>query len=103
MWLIMTCMILNRVIKNTSLLSFKLYPNPSVSDTRASFALTEPAFVRLELLNAQGQLVRTIAEGKHDTGSYTYPIDLSQLAPGVVLFRLKANDLFITKKLVINK
>lgn len=88
--------------EDNSLLSFKLYPNPSVSETKASFVLTEPSFVRLELLNAQGQLIRTIAEGKHDTGTYAYPVNLSQLTPGVMLLRLKANDLFITKKLVIN-
>ncbi len=83
-------------------LALRIYPNPAGSQTSISFTLAQPMAVRLELVDASGHLVRIIADNHHAEGSFIYPLDLAQLPAGALFCRLKANDVFITRKILKN-
>jgi hypothetical protein len=63
-------------------------PNPSVGRTRLDYSLPTAARVRLELYDAAGRLVRTIRNGRQETGRHTATLDSGGLPAGVYLLRL---------------
>jgi len=53
--------------------------------------------------NDLGQEVATLFSGVQDAGNYTATFDGKGLASGVYLYRLQAENISITKKLVLMK
>ncbi len=47
---------------------FNNYPNPFNPDTHIAFSLNNAANVSLKIFNIRGQLVKTLADGKYNTG-----------------------------------
>lgn len=75
-----------------------------MEDSRIStFYLRESKNVRLDLLDSQGMILSTIAEGPHTAGKHTYDLPVKNLPAGIYLTVLKAGDMFITKKVIVNK
>jgi hypothetical protein len=74
---------------------YKLFPNPATRTVTVE--LGADIDVSLELINAQGQLVRKI-KSIHSPEI----IDVSSLMAGTYIVRLLNNDFVATKKLVIN-
>ena len=79
------------------------YPNPFNPTTEIAFALPSPSDVKLEVLNILGQVVSTVYSGHLEAGYYSYPWDGSNMASGVYLYRLTADEFVDTKKMVMLK
>jgi hypothetical protein len=57
---------------------------------------------KLELSNVNGVKIRRIKEAVSVKGqSVTYPFDAGGLRPGIYLLRLTANNLVVSKKLIV--
>jgi hypothetical protein len=85
-----------RIDFNGALLSqdyVKALPNPVRSDSaRLEYELAAPATeVYLEFMNSQGELLKTV-DGSRIVGKNYYNWDVSGLANGVYLFRVKAKS-----------
>jgi len=83
------------------------YPNPFNPITTIRFGVTRRTKVSLEIYNVQGRLVRTLLNDKaYDPGSYTVQWNSRnnqgrEVGSGVYLYRLKAEEKSLTKKMVL--
>ena len=80
-----------------------VYPNPTHGQSQVAFYLPEQQSIRLDVMDLNGKLMQNIAGGDFETGSYEFDVDHSPLAAGVYLYHLKAGDVTLTKRLVIQK
>ena len=78
-----------------------LFPNPSSKVVNVKFELPKSARVQLNIISQNGQVLKNVADNIHAEGTFTYPIDVSFLQEGIYLCQLKANDISITKKLIV--
>jgi hypothetical protein len=79
------------------------YPNPFNSSTVVEFNLRMPGRTVLEVYNVLGQRVMTVVDGELSAGSYRYQMNLSGLASGMYLYRLRSRDFVATKKMLLIK
>lgn len=81
-------------------------PNPARGPVRLAFALARGAQVRLEVLDPQGRLVRTLADGAWAAGAASVTWDLAdqsgrRVAPGLYLVRLRADGAAATRRVIV--
>ncbi|NOQ97944.1 MAG: T9SS type A sorting domain-containing protein [Calditrichae bacterium] len=79
------------------------YPNPFNPSTTIAFDLKQASGVTLEVFNTLGQSVATLVNDKMTAGSHEVTFDASNLASGVYLYRLTADELTLTKKMMLMK
>jgi hypothetical protein len=80
---------------------FQNRPNPSKGSAEIAFSLPRSEQVRLAVYDAQGRLVRTLAEGNRAAG--THQVRLSGLESGVYFYRLDAGGSSLTRRMVVAK
>ena len=67
------------------------YPNPFNPSTTIHFDLSEPAWVRLEIVDMLGRKVMTLPRQRFDAGTgHAFNVDASALASGTYLYRVIA-------------
>ncbi len=81
-------------------------PNPFSGRTTIHFDLPAGAQVRLEVFDAQGRLVRTLAEGSYPAGFHAAEWDHrgdggQSLGAGVYLYRIQAGSFSDQRKMVL--
>jgi hypothetical protein len=79
------------------------FPNPARGTTTVAFALAEANDVKLELYDLSGRKVATIVEGYRSAGENEATLDTGTLAAGVYIYRLRAGDEVVAKKLAVVK
>ncbi len=79
------------------------YPNPFNPVTTICFALPEASDVSLDVINAIGQTVAHLVAERLDKGPHMVKWDAINMPSGVYFYRLKANGIFETKKMVLLK
>lgn len=82
------------------------YPNPSAGPSRWSFYLPRAGRARLTICNAQGRLVRVVAEGQRPAGWHEAEWEGRdqagrEAASGLYFARLETADGVITRKIVV--
>ena len=77
------------------------YPNPFNPSTTIEFDLPKTSEVTLKIFNILGEEVATLVSDRLSTGSYSYEWDASNLASGVYLYRLQADEYTETRKMVL--
>jgi hypothetical protein len=79
------------------------YPNPFNPSTQITFALPRSSDVTIELYNALGQRVATVAKGIFDAGYHHVELGARELSSGVYLCRMAAGSYVSVKRLVVLK
>lgn len=84
------------------------YPNPFNASTMISYNLPTRSNVKLEVFNQLGQRVRTLVNANESAGAYTVTWDGrtdtgADVSSGMYLYRLTADDLVQTKKMLLLK
>jgi hypothetical protein len=82
------------------------YPNPFNSGTQLTFTLPAPASVELSVYNALGQLVgaildETLSAGRHQINWAAHDQNRHPLPSGVYFYRLQADGVGATRKMVL--
>lgn len=71
---------------------FTLYPNPTSEVLNLNYQLPEASEVRFDILNLQGQMIRTIQLGTQEKGIYQQSVqDISALQTGFYLMTMRIN------------
>lgn len=81
------------------------YPNPFNPATTISYQLSNPNWVRLDILSPQGREIRTLVSGPQDSGIYTVVWDGKdrqgmEMPSGIYLCRIKVGDALHVHKMV---
>lgn len=79
------------------------YPNPFNPTTRIEYSLPEDAYISLKVYNLLGKEVATLFAGVQIAGHYTVPFNGNELAAGVYLYQLRAENFIETKRFVLMK
>lgn len=79
------------------------FPNPFNPVTTIEFGLPEDAFVTLDVYNVTGQRVATLISEQRDIGWHFVTFDGTNLASGVYIYRLRANDRQVIRKMLLVK
>ncbi len=81
------------------------YPNPFNPTTVIGYELSVASEVKLEIFDALGRRVATLANGRQSAGSYSYNLNAAQygLTTGAYFYRLQAGGASETKKMMLVK
>jgi hypothetical protein len=79
------------------------YPNPFNPSTQIAFELPASAFVRLQVYDALGRLVTTLANGEMNPGYHSCTFDATGLAGGVYFSRLTAGTFSAVRRMMLIK
>jgi parallel beta-helix repeat protein len=79
---------------------YQNYPNPFNPQTTIRYDLPKPGVVRLSVYNVVGQMVRTLADGRRFSGTYSVIWDgrdgsARDVASGVYLYRLEVGGQYV--------
>lgn len=77
------------------------HPNPCHSRTVIPFSLAHDCTVLLEVYNAAGELVSTRPDLAGNPGENSIELDISGLAPGDYIYRLTAQRIVLSRRMVI--
>jgi agmatine deiminase len=77
------------------------FPNPFTGSTMIRYFLPERSKVRLEILNAFGEVVSVLTDVEEESGSYTVKFDAEDLPVGIYYYHLVTNKVTATKKMLI--
>jgi len=84
------------------------YPNPFNPETRISYSIPEPAYVKLSIYDINGTLVKTLQEASQPAGRYNAVWDGknssgNKVGSGVYFYRIQANSFAEVKKMILLK
>jgi hypothetical protein len=85
------------------LLLYQNYPNPFNPRTNISFYLPQTSDIKLDVFNVLGESVETIVNGELSSGFHTVTFNGRNLASGVYLILLEANELRLSRKMLLLK
>lgn len=84
--------------------AFSLFPSPATNSATAQFSLTIPTDLRIELLDAIGNSINTVFEGRAAANEIsTITIPTERLANGMYFLRFLGTGVFFTRALVVAK
>jgi hypothetical protein len=78
-------------------------PNPAFGLTNLRFTMPTAADVSLDIFNALGENVQSLALGQIPSGSNDYPLDLSKLQSGSYTYQLHEGEQIETGRIVVLK
>ncbi len=85
------------------LILFQNYPNPFNSQTNVKYAIPSEGYVKMELYNVIGELIKTIVDTYHQKGIYTVTLSSNTLPSGIYFYKIKTDTKSLIKKLIIIK
>lgn len=77
------------------------YPNPFNPTTTIEYQITTPSAVKLTIFNALGQNVTTLINEHQLPGFYKVDFTADGLNSGLYFYRLQANGITLTKKMIL--
>lgn len=79
------------------------FPNPFNPATVIAFTLPEKCRVELKVFDILGKEVKTLADEEFSSGKYSVKFDAGNLPSGIFLYRIKAGNYSVTKRMVLVK
>ena len=81
----------------------KTFPNPMNPASKIRYAIPQDGFVNISVYDITGKLVRTLVNEDKQSGVYEISFDGGNLASGLYLAVLRANEMTITQKIQLIK
>ena len=78
-----------------------VYPNPLSNNGRINLDLRKSGFVKIDVLNPNGEIVEGLYAGNLHVGCYSFDIDANDYRPGVYYYRFTRNRESTTKRFVV--
>jgi len=94
------------VIENTLPADFTMeqnYPNPFNPSTVIKYSLPRESFVKIQLYNLTGELIKSLVEQKKEAGTYTVEFDGKNYPSGIYIYRISAGAFCKTMKMMLVK
>ncbi len=84
-----------------STLNFEIFPNPSNTVSNISFSLLKSEKTEVKITDITGREIKMIVKDFLPAGIYEYVTDMQDFSKGIYFINLKAGELSIIKKLVV--
>jgi hypothetical protein len=68
------------------------YPNPAIESSTLKLGIPTAIDANIQLFSNQGQFLQPIFNGKIERGTFEYPMDLTNLAPGIYLVVVQSKE-----------
>jgi hypothetical protein len=78
-------------------------PNPSVDNTEIKFKLQKDEYVKMNIYDISGRLVKQVENTNLQSGDYSYSIQTSEMSSGIYIIKLNTDTSEETKKFVVVK
>lgn len=75
-----------------------VYPNPASYKSQIDFELPKNSFVKIELLDRQGNVLQTILEEDKKKGKHVIPVDTSKLPTNIYYYKITTKQGSETKR-----
>lgn len=83
---------------------YQNFPNPFNASTIISYGLPEDSYIKVDIYNSIGQIVKNIVNSKQSMGYYSISVNLNELSSGIYFYSLVSDNYIVnTKKLVLIK
>jgi len=79
------------------------YPNPFNPSTTLEFSIPETLPLMVEVFDALGRKVATLADGVYETGTYKIHFNATDLPSGLYYARMSAGNFSFTQKMLLAK
>lgn len=79
------------------------FPNPTSDITTIPYDLKESANVTLEVVDLSGKVILSLVEGRRPAGAHQIQIDMEELSAGTYFYTLIADDVKLTKRMMVAK
>ena len=80
---------------------YQNYPNPFNPSTQIAFSVPKREFIKIEVYNLNGQIVKTLISGELDAGKYAIEFEGTNLSSGIYFSRMTASGYSSTKKMIL--
>jgi hypothetical protein len=77
------------------------YPNPFNPTTQIKYSVPHDGYISLKVYNSLAEEVATIFEGVQRAGNHVASFNGAELASGLYIYQLKANNFMDAKRLVL--
>ncbi|MBN2570951.1 MAG: family 10 glycosylhydrolase, partial [Ignavibacteriales bacterium] len=79
------------------------FPNPFNPTTKITFSIPEVSNVKLTIYDILGQEISVLVNEQLNAGNYTFDFDARNLATGIYIYEIKANDFVSRMKMMLLK
>jgi hypothetical protein len=86
-----------------SIHDIKNYPNPFNPETKISYQLSDDSIVKIEIINAKGQLIETIIDEKQKKGKHSVVWNAEKQASGIYFYKISSKAQTFTGKALLLK
>ncbi len=93
----------NEIIIPNKIILNQNYPNPFNPATNISFYLPEQTSIKLKVVNILGETIATLINETLETGSHSVSFNGTNLSSGIYFIVLEANQIKITRKMILLK
>ena len=83
--------------------TISIYPNPITSSASISYSLPTYQYIKLELIDQLGRVVRLFRSGSEDAGAKNISFSVSDLPSGMYYLRLQSDDGVKTQEVMVEK
>ncbi|MDN5214608.1 DUF1501 domain-containing protein [Fulvivirgaceae bacterium BMA12] len=77
------------------------YPNPAKEKTNFSYYINNASHVRLKIYDTTGQMVKVVVDEHQSAGEHQVTVDLTRFKAGAYLYKIDADNLKATKRLIV--
>lgn len=81
----------------------EVYPNPSKAQNKIDFSVTKEGPVKIELLDKQGNILKTVLNESKSKGDYSIDVNLSNLPNAIYYYRITTVSGTKTTRFLIDK
>ncbi|MFC0876743.1 right-handed parallel beta-helix repeat-containing protein [Saccharicrinis sp. FJH2] len=79
------------------------YPDPFRNTTYIKYDLPVSDYVKLEVYDINGRLIKQLVSSRQDAGSYTVPFSAETLQDGIYLYRINIGRFSAVQKMILNR
>jgi hypothetical protein len=89
-----------------NLFSVNNYPNPFNSETIIEYSINEPGYVKIDVFNSSGRLVKRLFDGELNSGNYSVIWNATDTKgnnaeSGLYFYKISTGDFTKTKKMIL--
>ncbi len=92
---------ISELSKNVEALTISAFPNPANEFINIGYTLPTSQNITIELINMQGEIVKTMNAGYEPEGKQSHFIGLKTIANGIYFLRVKTNTTIIGQKSIV--